>query len=122
MRRRCSCPGKQIRENEIMSILPKLTAEDRSLLKRSILKTEDQGTYVRCDHEGGGISYWRFLRQENLAGAGDYKPSTWVVVVVHGPNIPREGYPMGEEEVPQEVRDHRSRGKGDEKKKSKKQQ
>jgi hypothetical protein len=87
-----------------MSVLPNLTNEDRALLGRPVEKTEDQGTYTKCEHRGGGVSYWRYLRPENLALIGDYKPWTWVVIVVDGPGVPREGYPVEEESVPQSVR------------------
>src|SRR5262245_6560909 len=49
-----------------MSILPRLTDEDRALLARSIDKTEDQGAYIKCTHRGGGTSYWRYLRPKDL--------------------------------------------------------
>lgn len=92
-----------------MSILPELTTEDHALLARPVTDAQDQGTYVRCDHPGGGVSYWRFLRPEDLVGTGRYEAYTWVVVVVAGPAIPREGYPMAEEAVPAPVRDLRPR-------------
>jgi hypothetical protein len=85
-----------------MSILPKLSAEDNLLLECPVTDSTDEGTYVRCDHQGGGVSYWRYL--ETLAGFGTYKPGTWVVVVVHGPGIPREGYPIQDDSVPCLVR------------------
>ena len=87
-----------------MSILPELTKKDEAMLAREIVKTEDQETYVRCDHKDGGISYWRFIRSSDLVQLGDYAGETWVVVVIDGPGIPREGYPMDKELVPENVR------------------
>jgi hypothetical protein len=92
-----------------MSNLPNLTGRDKALLARPVTETQDRGSYVRCEHQGGGSSYWRFLRPEDLVRDGDYKEWTWVVVVVDGPGIPREGYPMDEEFIPEIVRNLRTR-------------
>jgi hypothetical protein len=81
-----------------------LIDEDRSLLARPVEKSEDQGTYIKCEHRGGGVSYWRYLRPKDLRLISDYKPWTMVVIVVNGSGVPREGYPMEEESVPLSVK------------------
>jgi hypothetical protein len=92
-----------------MSTLPNMTAEDRELLARPMVNTKDEGSYIRCDHEGGGVSYWRFLRTETQTAPGPFKGETWVVHTLSGrPEIPHRDYPVEEEAVPPTVKKLRS--------------
>ncbi len=91
-----------------MSSLPRFTILDYLRILRPVERAVDEGTYVRCDHQGGGTSYWRFLRPETLVRSGYYKPWRWVVQLDAGPGIPREGYPIDDSVVPPAVRDLRS--------------
>jgi hypothetical protein len=77
-----------------------LNPDDLEMLGRPIERLEDNGTYVMCDHEGGGRSDWRYLEPELR---GRYESNTWVVHVIRGPGIARREYPA-DALVPEQVR------------------
>ena len=87
-----------------MGILPNVTQRGRVALLRRIVEITDEKTYIRCHHEGGGTSEWRFNTPDNLMRPGEYEPWTWVLHIDDGSAIPSRDYPIDEEDVPEAVR------------------